>query len=139
MYGPGLRAISRDCLEDGIGCLGPDERLGVVIVGLNKGSDIGFELIDAAMDAALDLLVGEQREPAFDLVEPGGAGRREVEVVARLAGEPGFDDLGMVDRARRAWSRFVEQPVEAALDKAPTPLADGLHRHPLARRNRLVA
>ena len=68
MYGPGLRAISRDCLEDGIGCLGPDERLGVVIVGLNKGSDIGFELIDAAMDAALDLLVGEQREPAFDLV-----------------------------------------------------------------------
>ena len=91
MYGPGLRAISRDCLEDGIGCLGPDERLGVVIVGLNKGSDIGFELIDAAMDAALDLLVGEQREPAFDLVEPGGAGRREVEVVARVAGEPGFD------------------------------------------------
>ena len=34
-------------------------------------------------------------------------------------------DLGIVDRARRAWSRFVEQPVEAALDKAPTPLADG--------------
>ena len=53
MYGQGLRAISRDCLEDGIGCLGPDERLGVVIVGLNKGSDIGLELIDAAMDAAL--------------------------------------------------------------------------------------
>src|SRR6516225_5352768 len=35
-------------------------------------------------------------------------------------------DLGIVDRARSAWSRFVEQPVEAALDKAPTPLADGL-------------
>ena len=50
---------------------------------MNKGSDIGLELIDAAMDAALDLLVGEQREPAFDLVEPGGAGRREVEVIAR--------------------------------------------------------
>ena len=91
MYGEGLRAISRDCLEDGIGCLGPDEWLGVVIVGLNEGSDIGLELIDAAMDAALDLLVGEQREPAFDLVEPGGAGRREVEVVARVAGEPRFD------------------------------------------------
>ena len=91
MYGQGLRAISRDCLKDGIGSLGPDERLGVVIVGLNKGCDIGLELIDAAMDAALDLLVGEQREPAFDLVEQGGAGRREVEVVARVAGEPGFD------------------------------------------------
>ena len=43
------------------------------------------------MHAALDLLVGEPREPAFDLVKPGGAGRREVEVIARVAGEPGFD------------------------------------------------
>ena len=83
MYGQGLRAISRDGLEDGIGCLGPDEGLGLVIVGLDEGGDIGLELIDAAMDAALDLLIGEQREPAFDLVEPGGAGRREVEVIAR--------------------------------------------------------
>ena len=91
MYGQGLRAISRDCLEDGIGCLGPDEGLGLVIVGLDEGGDIGLELIDAAMDAALDLLIGEQREPAFDLVEPGGAGRREVEVVARVAGELSFD------------------------------------------------
>src|SRR6516164_4682363 len=48
-------------------------------------------------------------------------------------------DLGVVDRARRARPRFVEQPVEAALDKAPAPLADGLHPHPLACRNRLVA
>src|SRR6516164_1839519 len=91
MYGQSLRAISRDCLKDGIGSLGPDEWLGMVIVGLNKGRDIGLELIDAAMDAALDLLIGEQREPAFDLVEPGGAGRREVEVIARVAGEPRFD------------------------------------------------
>jgi hypothetical protein len=47
-------------------------------------------------------------------------------------------DLGVVDRTRRARPRFVEQPVEAALDKAPAPLADGLHRYPLACRNRLV-
>ena len=53
MYGQCLRAITRDCLEDGIGCPGPVEWLGVVIVGLNEGSDIGLELIDAAMDAAL--------------------------------------------------------------------------------------
>ena len=48
MYGQSVRAISRDRLEDGIGCLGPDERLRVVIVGLNEGSDIGLELIAAA-------------------------------------------------------------------------------------------
>ena len=40
-------------------------------MGLDEGVDIGLEPIDAAMHAALDLLVGEQREPAFDLVEPG--------------------------------------------------------------------
>ena len=53
MYGQSVRAISRDRLEDGIGCLGPDERLGVVIVGLDEGGNIGLEPIDAAMHAAL--------------------------------------------------------------------------------------
>ena len=43
------------------------------------------------MDAALDLLVGEESKPAFYLIEPGGAGRGEVEVIARVAGEPRFD------------------------------------------------
>ena len=40
-----------------------------------KAVDGGLEFVHAAMDAALDLLVGEQREPALDLVEPGSAGR----------------------------------------------------------------
>jgi hypothetical protein len=44
---------------------------------VNEGGDIGVELIDAAIDAALDRLVGEQREPA----------RRKVEVIALTAGE----------------------------------------------------
>ena len=70
----GIGAISRDRLEDGISALGPDERLGIGIVGLNESGDVGLEVLDTAMDAALDLLVGEPREPAFDLIEPGGAG-----------------------------------------------------------------
>ena len=48
------------------------------------------------MDAALDLLVSEQREPALDLVKPGGAGRGEVELMARVAGEPGLDGRRLV-------------------------------------------
>jgi hypothetical protein len=64
----------------------------------------------------------------------GGSGRP---VLQRLHDD--ILDLGIVDRARRAWPRFVEQPVEAALDKASTPLADGLRRHPFACRNRLIA
>ena len=123
MDSEGIGAISRDRLEDGIGALGPDERLGVGIVGLNESGDIGFELLDTAMDAALDLLVGEQREPAFDLIKPGGAGRRKMHVIARVAGEPGFDgrrlvggvivehqmdvEIGrhrLLDRARKLWN-----------------------------------
>jgi hypothetical protein len=46
----GIGAISRDRLEDGISALGPDERLGVGIVGLNESGDVGLELLDTAMD-----------------------------------------------------------------------------------------
>ena len=61
-----------------------------------EGGDVGLEFVDTAMDAALDLLVGEQREPALDLVEPGGAGRREVQVIAPVADEPGLDRRRLV-------------------------------------------
>jgi len=46
-----------------------------------------FKFLDAAMDAALDLLVGQQREPAFDLVQPGSAGwcATTITVAARVA------------------------------------------------------
>jgi hypothetical protein len=44
---------------------------------VNEGGDIGVELIEAAIDAALDRLVGEQQEPA----------RCKVEVIALIAGE----------------------------------------------------
>ena len=72
---------------------------------MNKGCDIGLELIDAAMDAALDLLVGEESKPAFYLIEPGGAGRGEVEVIARVAGEPRFD--GWVSKSSVKWAKRV--------------------------------
>jgi hypothetical protein len=51
--------LSRDRPKDCIGRLGRDEWLGVFMV--NEGGGIGVELIDAAIEAALDRLVGEQR------------------------------------------------------------------------------
>ena len=45
--------------------------------------------------AAADRTLGDEGEEAFDLVEPGGVGGREVNVPARTAGEPG-SDLGML-------------------------------------------
>jgi len=79
----GVGAIACDRLEDGVSSLGPDEGLWVGIVDLNECGDVGFEIMDAAMHAALDLLVGEESESAFDLVQPGDAARCEVEMIAR--------------------------------------------------------
>ena len=42
----GIGAISRDRLEDGISALGPDERLGIGIVGVNESGDVGLEVLD---------------------------------------------------------------------------------------------
>ena len=49
--------------------------LGSALCLVDEGGDGGVQGGDAAMDAAADLLVGEQGEEALDLVEPGGAGR----------------------------------------------------------------
>src|SRR6516162_10102774 len=69
----------------------------------------------------LILLVGEQRKPAFDLVEPGGAGRGEVEVIARVAGEPRFDGRRFVGGV------IVEHPDECRDWRArPARLAPGI-------------
>src|SRR5271169_5132652 len=92
----GVGAIACDRLQDGVSRLGPDEGLWVGIVELNECGDVGFEIVDAAMDAALELLVAEESEPAFYLIEPGRAGRGEVEVIARVAGEPRFHGRGLV-------------------------------------------
>src|SRR5882672_8291926 len=47
---------------------------------------------------APDALLGDFGEPAFHLVEPGGAGRREVQMIARPFFEPG-GDFGRLMRA----------------------------------------
>jgi hypothetical protein len=53
--------------------------------------EVGGGLEGATPDGAL----GDEGEEAFDLVEPGGIGGREVNVPTRTAGEPGLD-LGML-------------------------------------------
>ena len=41
------------------------------------------------------MTLGDQSKPAFDLIDPGGVGRREVDMEALATGEPGAD-LGML-------------------------------------------
>ena len=47
-----------------------------------------FECGDAVVDAAADLAVGEEPEPAFDLVQPRGAGWGEVQMESWVGREP---------------------------------------------------
>ena len=67
---------------------GPGERLGAFIVGLDEVVDMGAQLGDGMERSAGERLVGQDGEPNLDLVEPGGARRREVEVHVRMTVEP---------------------------------------------------
>jgi hypothetical protein len=65
-------------------------------MSVDEGADIGRQFADTAMDGSAELLVGEVGEEAFDLVEPGRAGGREMDMPARTLGEPGVDRRRLV-------------------------------------------
>src|SRR5207237_7036867 len=78
------QAKSLDAGEDLVGRLDLDERLGLFIVGGEVEPDCVLESAGAAMSAAPKLLLSQGGEPPLDLIDPGGIGRREVEVEARM-------------------------------------------------------
>lgn|SRR6266699_363056 len=77
-----------DAGEDLVSCLDPPEGLGVVVVVTDRVLDRPLQFSHGAMRAALDLALSEKREPAFDLVQPGAVGGREVQVVTRPLCKP---------------------------------------------------
>src|SRR2546423_1631140 len=50
--------------------LGPHEWLGIVVVALDEGIDVLLELLERGERGAGQRLTLQDREPAFDLVEP---------------------------------------------------------------------
>ncbi len=46
---------------------------------------------DVAKKAAADGTLGDERKPALDLIEPAGIGGGEVQLIAGMTGQPGFD------------------------------------------------
>src|ERR1700685_3207690 len=66
----------------------PHEWPRVVVPGLDPGADVGFEGLDALMDAAADQLAGQEPEPSLDLVDPRRTGGREVHVETGMAAQP---------------------------------------------------
>src|SRR6185437_9952019 len=81
--------------EDRVGGSGPRERTTMQIIVSNIVVDLLNQLFDAVEGAAPDFLLGDEPEPALDLVEPAGVSGRVMNVVARMTGHPGLD-LGML-------------------------------------------
>ena len=81
-------AISGEVGEDLVGGFDPDVGARVFVPVVEPGADVGFEVGDAAVDAAAEHLGCDLGEPALDEVEPGGAFGDEVEHEAGVAQEP---------------------------------------------------
>ena len=60
-----------DAGEDVVSRLSPDDGFGFTVMSINELANGTFELADTRVGATLDGALGEQREPALDLVEPG--------------------------------------------------------------------
>src|SRR5580692_12358082 len=60
-----------DGCEDVTGGFCPAERLGRGISDFDISGDRGFQVGYGSMRAALDLLFGQEREEALDLIDPG--------------------------------------------------------------------
>jgi len=57
----------------------------------DEAVDGGLEIDEGVEDAVLQPAARQLGEEAFDGTEPGAGCRREVELPARMAGEPGAD------------------------------------------------
>ena len=62
----------------------PDEGLRLLIVLLDEAIDGGLEIDDGSKDTSLQSALCELGEEAFDGIEPGGGGWREVEGPPRM-------------------------------------------------------
>ena len=56
--------------EDLVGGLGPFEGSGILVVVIDEGADVSFQLLDGGVNTALEPLSGELGEPALDLIDP---------------------------------------------------------------------
>lgn len=67
-------------------------------MAFDEGSDVLLQLARGGMNAAAQLLAGKLGKPAFDLVDPGCRGWREMDMVVRPASEPCPDQRSLMGR-----------------------------------------
>jgi len=83
-------AKSCDFVEDGFRGGGPYEGTGGLVVVIDEMLDFSRQLFDAGERAAADGLLGNDAEPAFDLVEPGSVSGGVVDMVSGPLCQPRF-------------------------------------------------
>ena len=114
-------ATSVDFGENALDARGPGVGNRFVVPRGKKLVDCALKLIDTAEDSASDGLSFEFCKPAFDQIEPTGAGRNKMEHEARPLAQPGADSRVTMDRiviedemqACRRRKLAVEPPQEA--------------------------
>ena len=113
---------------------GPNKRLGGFIVGIDESIDVRSKLFNRCEGCAVQGLAFQDREPDFDLVEPGGPRRREVEMHVRMTLEPavvlGLVGIEVVEddmdgRVRMSGDDIIHEVEE--LDAPPALLVRGRH------------
>ena len=104
-------------------------------MALDEIVDGGVQGVDAAVDAASDLALGEQGEEPLDLVEPGRTGRGQVHMPTRPFSQPFSDQGGLVrgvivhdemdvESTRHGSLDLVEELAELGSTVASIALAD---------------
>ena len=68
-----------DGREDSVGGLRPLEGFRGGVVCVDESADVRLQLARRGMHAPAQLLARQFGKPAFDLIDPGGGGRREVD------------------------------------------------------------
>src|SRR3990170_7187972 len=76
--------------------IGPANRPGRSVVVANVAHDLAAQITHRAKDTTGDEIPLHLREPEFDLVEPGGIGRGEVQVHAGTRRQELYHSLGLV-------------------------------------------
>ena len=69
---------------------------GFAIVGADVAHDFAGQIFDRSKDPACDEVALDFREPDFDLIEPGGIGRRVMDADLRVTGQKVPDRLGLM-------------------------------------------
>ena len=88
--------IGHDAADDLVGRLGPHEGLRVGVGFGDVGQERPLEVLHAGEHPPLQAAARQEREPAFDQVEPGRRGRREVQSPARPLHQPVMYQLRLV-------------------------------------------